>query len=239
MMSKRFVETEYNALTKNVRIFKRTQKLYNTILDSGCNERIAEAANIANEIKDFIDEIKANGVPSSELKVMEGELHRKYFMIIRIIVLQITVEKPESEYESGFDFKSLADFTASKAFYHWITKYEVRKAVLAGYCLLLCAKRDNPSVQQAFQEVNGYLREFSESGKHSLKTYFKNGELEEAVYKLLKVCIDNADDEKSCQETLFEYRFKTIYNCLYKDIVLGTTQHITAMNFFNMCRLFN
>lgn len=229
-MDQQFEETEYNTLTKNVKFFKRTQKLYNAILDSGCNDRIAELSNIVNEILDFRDELVADEASRSDVSEMQRQLYITYFTVIQTIVLQVTDEKPDTE----SDLEAVAKYVASKTFRRWILRYQHREVVLAAYSLLLDAKRDNPSVREAFQEVNAYLRKFFENDDEHVKE-----DLAQAVHKLLKVCMENTDDEDNCQETLMEFTFEKMHTCLWKDMVYGSVKHREMKYFFNMCKNFN
>ena len=239
-MSKQFEETEYKALTKNVTFFKRTQKLYNAVLDSEYNEMIAEASNIAHRTIAFINMLRINEVVSANMKKIKVALYVAYLMVIRTIVLQVTDEKPASENIVGYDLETLANYAKSKAFRHWTQTYESGDALLAAYCLLLNAKRDDSSVRQAFREVNGYLREFFENeGGHESKEYMREEELTRAVHKLPTVCIENTEDEDSREETLLQFSFEKMYEYLCMDMVYLSVQHMKMKNFFNMCGCFN
>ena len=236
-MSKQFEETEYKTLTRNVGFFKRTQKLYNTILDGDHSEMIAEPLNIVKEIIDFIGDLVISEASREDVKGMERELHIAYLVVIRTIVLQTTDEKSGNKNDRGCDLVLVANYTASKDFRNWIEEYDGRKAILAAYSLLLDAKRDHPPVRRAFQEVNDYLREFFDNdGGHASRKYMREEKLVQAVHKLLMVCIDNTEDENNREETLTEFGFDHLYQCLCKDVVKWSVKHMKMRNFFEMFR---
>ena len=228
-MSKQFEETEYNTLTKNVRFFKRTQKLYNTILDSDYGDEIDTVLNIVHQLFYIIKCLIAAQISNSELEELGKEFFAATFMLMRTITLQVTDKKRKSGPNVGLE--PMAKYIQSQVFYDWIEEDEHRRTNVAGYCLLVDANKANVSVQEAFQQVNGYLREFFENDICSLRHHI-NEELVQAVRKLLEVCMDNTEDEDNREDILLEFGFEKIFQCLCDDLVDGSVQHKRMKKFF-------
>ena len=229
-MRKQFEETECHTLMKNVRFFKRTKTLYNAILDSNYNKEIEEDVQTANQITDFIHCLVDTALSINNVKELQEDLYSANFMLMRTIVLHVTEEKRSDD----VDLQSVAEYIQSEVFHDWIEEDESRRAIVAGYCLLVNSSKGNPSVQQAFQQVNGYLKDFFENDspvlhmQHQLKA-----ELVLAARNLLQVCMDNTEDEDNREDVLLEFGFEKIFKCFCEDLVERSVKHKKTRKVFN------